>query len=656
MANSTVGTAYVQIVPSAQGIGGSISRALGRESDSAGTMAGKRITGKLKAAIGAAAIGTVVTAGIGKAISEGGKMEQSIGGIETLFKKSSDTMINYADQAYKTAGISANTYMEQATSFAASLLQSTGGNTAKAADAANQAVIDMSDNANKMGTSIEDIQNAYQGFAKQNYTMLDNLKLGYGGTKTEMERLLKDAEKISGQDYDISNLNDVYGAIHVIQEEMGITGTSAEEAASTLSGSFAAMKSAADNFLGNLALGRNIGPSMAALAETAATYLFGNLIPAIGNILRSLPEAMIAFVQSGIPRFMESGAALARSLAEGLQNTLSDTLATLPAMINFAFAKITLRLPNLLSQGIKLVENIVSGIVQGIPKLAASASKLISSFGNFIQKNYPVIMSKAGELIGRLAAGIIQNLPKIVAALAKLAVTMVKALVGMVPTMAKGGLNLIKGLAKGMGGAALSAVKSAMRKVINGISSPLKKAIGTIKGIVDTIRRHLSFSGLLAKVSSLFRNVKDKITAPIQKARELVKTAVDKIKGIFPLRLGKIFSGIKLPHFNISGGKIPWGIGGKGTKPNVSISWYKKGGVFEGPSVIGVGEAGREAVVPLSGKYMRPFAETIAKEMPHSSGTTYHIGDVKLEVSSLKDVATLEEIVTVFRRAKAYAR
>ena len=218
-----VGTAYVQIIPSAKGIKGKIQEELGGDAESAGKSVGGTLGSTIKGALAAAGIG----AAFSKAIGEGAALEQSIGGIETLFKDSSDKMLKYASQAYKTAGVSANTYMENVTSFSASLLQSVGGNTAKAADAANMAMIDMSDNANKMGTNIQDIQNAYQGFSKQNYTMLDNLKLGYGGTQKEMQRLLKDAQKITGQKYDISNLNDVYSAIHAIQGKLDITGTTA---------------------------------------------------------------------------------------------------------------------------------------------------------------------------------------------------------------------------------------------------------------------------------------------------------------------------------------------------------------------------------------------------------------------------------------------
>lgn len=241
------GKAYVQIIPSAEGISGKIKEALGdpvrAEGESAGEGFATKMVSAIKKAVAAAGLGKAISA----AITEGANLEQSIGGIETLFGDSADTMKQYAAQAYATAGVSANTYMEQATSFAASLVSSLGGDTAAAAETANQAIVDMSDNANKMGTSMEDIQNAYQGFAKQNYTMLDNLKLGYGGTQAEMQRLLEDAQELTGVEYDISNLDDVYNAIHVIQENLGITGTTAEEAASTFSGSFASMKAAAQN-------------------------------------------------------------------------------------------------------------------------------------------------------------------------------------------------------------------------------------------------------------------------------------------------------------------------------------------------------------------------------------------------------------------------
>nr|DAJ28505.1 MAG TPA: tail tape measure protein [Caudoviricetes sp.] len=283
-----IAQAYVQLIPSARGLTGKIQSILNPEASAAGQSAGQSLgsslVGVMTKVIAAAGIGKALSA----AISEGAALQQSLGGIETLFKGSADKVKGYANEAYKTTGLSANAYMENVTGFSASLLQSLGGDTNKAAETANMAMIDMSDNANKMGTSMESIQMAYQGFAKQNYTMLDNLKLGYGGTKQEMQRLLADAEKLTGVKYDINNLSDVYSAIHAIQENLDITGTTAKEAASTFSGSFESMKAAAQNVLGKLALGENILPSLHALLKTTSTFLFDNFLPMVGNIFSGL--------------------------------------------------------------------------------------------------------------------------------------------------------------------------------------------------------------------------------------------------------------------------------------------------------------------------------------------------------------------------------
>jgi hypothetical protein len=254
---------------------------------------------------------------------QGSDLQQSLGGIETLFKGSADKVKGYANQAYKTTGMSANAYMENVTSFSASLLQSVGGDTSKSADIANMAMVDMSDNANKMGTNMGDIQNAYQGFAKQNYTMLDNLKLGYGGTQAEMQRLLKDATKITGVKYDISNLADVYNAIHAVQGKLDITGTTAKEAASTFSGSMSAMKAAAQNVLGKMSLGMDIKPDLAALSSTISTFVFNNLIPMIMNIVTSLPTAIVSFLQSAGPAMVKGGQMMMQSLIDGLTSSNS---------------------------------------------------------------------------------------------------------------------------------------------------------------------------------------------------------------------------------------------------------------------------------------------------------------------------------------------
>lgn len=265
--------AYVQIVPSMEGLQGQLAKLFpdGIGGEQGGKM-GKNLGKSLLAAFGAYKVADKLGDVIKSAFSEGAALEQSIGGIETLFKSSAGKVEQYASDAFKTAGVSANEYMENVTSFSASLISSLGGDTAKAAEAAHTAMVDMSDNANKMGTNIADIQNAYHGFAKQNYTMLDNLKLGYGGTKTEMERLLADAEKISGIKYNIDNLADVYAAVHVIQGELDITGTTAKEAATTFSGSFGSMKAAAANLLGTLTNGGDVSKALDDLDESAGNF------------------------------------------------------------------------------------------------------------------------------------------------------------------------------------------------------------------------------------------------------------------------------------------------------------------------------------------------------------------------------------------------
>lgn len=596
---TTLANAYVQIIPSAKGMKSGMQKELDAAGGTAGESAGGRFAGSFKNIIGAAAIGTAVVAGITKSIKEGAALEQSIGGIETLFKSASDTVIKNADNAFRTAGISANSYMKQATSFSASLLQSLDGDTRKAAKYADTAIIDMSDNANKMGTNIEDIQNAYQGFAKQNYTMLDNLKLGYGGTKTEMERLLADASKISGQKYDISNLSDVYEAIHVIQGDLDITGTSAKEAATTLSGSFSAMKAAADNFLGNLALGRNIGSSMEGLASTASTFLFDNLVPAIGRILTSLPTALGTFIKKGVPQFMTAGKEMMDGIAKGFGNSGDIIKKALSGLTDLS-GMISKAAPGLVDTGMDLLQNLAQGIADGLPEFIESVPEIISNFADAAAKNAPKLAKGGLLIIKTLAVGIIKSIPVLIKTIPKIfkAYLNIWKSLGWV-NLGKLALTAIRnGIVKGIGALA-SIVRGKFNAVKTAITQPITAARNVLLNIVSAIKSRLSFSGLSGSVGRAFGAIKAKMTAPISSALSTIRSAVSKIRGIFPLRLGKIFSGIQVPHFNISGGKVPWGIGGKGVKPSVSVKWYKTGGIFNDPSVIGVGEAGSEAVVPL---------------------------------------------------------
>ena len=353
---------------------------------------GSKLKGGLATAakVGAAAVagaGTAVVA-IGKqAVEQYAEYEQLVGGVETLFKQSADTVMGYAENAYKTAGMSANEYMETVTSFSASLLQSLDGDTAAAAEKANLAITDMSDNANKMGTDMELIQNAYRGFAKSNYTMLDNLALGYGGTKEEMQRLLEDAEKISGIEYDISSYADIVDAIHVVQTEMGITGTTAKEASTTIQGSIDSMKSAYENFVTGL------GDQNADIAELStkllesAEVVAGNLLPVIENILSSIgtmmqekgPEMIEKFVSYAIeklPQIIELGLKMVLSLVKGLANNLPKLVSSVLDMIATIVKTFVSSIPDIVNVGKQIVE----GLWNGIKAMAGWIKNKVSDF------------------------------------------------------------------------------------------------------------------------------------------------------------------------------------------------------------------------------------------------------------------------------------
>ena len=413
---TAIAKAYVQIMPSAQGIKNSLTKAMGGDVAAAGVSAGKSLGGKLvgtlKGVITAAGIG----AALGKALTEGAALEQSLGGVETLFKGSADRVIAAADNAFRTAGVSANSYMKQVTSFSATLLQGLGGDTEAAASYADKAIVQMSDNANKMGTDIATIQYAYQGFAKDNYDMLDNLKLGYGGTQAEMARLINesgvlgDSIEVTAETVKDVPFNSIIDAIGVIQDELGITGTSAEEAATTLSGSFAAMKAAASNVLANLTLGRDLAPALEGLAEAVSTFLTGNLLPAVWNILSALPGALVTFVQS-----------LGGQLAQGLISWISTISPQLGASLQSAFAflkengnVITAAIISITSafaalKALNIATSIGSSIVtvaNGITTFIAAARNASSVFallqGAFIAFNpiVAIIVAAVGALAG----------------------------------------------------------------------------------------------------------------------------------------------------------------------------------------------------------------------------------------------------------------
>lgn len=401
MAEGTeLGKAYVQIIPSAQGIGAKLREALGDEPAKAGEAAGQSMGGRMmdmvKKAIAAAGIG----AAFSKALGEGAALEQSLGGVETLFGESADTVIKNAQRAYQTAGVSANSYMEQVTSFSATLLQGLGGDTAAAARYADQALVQMADNANKMGTDMTSIQMAYQGFAKDNYTMLDNLKLGYGGTQSEMARLINesgvlgDAVTVTAETVKDVPFDKIIEAIGVVQDELGITGTTAEEAATTLSGSLGAMKAAFANVLGGLTLGQDITPALEGLAETVTAFLFDNLLPAVGNILKGLPEAVWTALQNAAPQISEK----ISELLHGINPELGGMWDSLSAGVAQAMPGIQSALAGFVSWVQEHADTL-------IPLLASvfAGFKVFSTLSGIAAKLTPVITAVTG-LTGKLKA------------------------------------------------------------------------------------------------------------------------------------------------------------------------------------------------------------------------------------------------------------
>lgn len=341
-----------------------------------------------------AAAGTAIVA-IGKqAIEQYAEYEQLVGGVETLFKQSSDTVMGYAENAYKTAGLSANEYMNTVTSFSASLLQSLGGDTEAAAEYADMAITDMSDNANKMGTSMEMIQNAYQGFAKQNYTMLDNLKLGYGGTKEEMQRLLEDAEKLSGIEYDISSYADIVDAIHVVQDEMGITGTTAKEAATTIQGSLASMKGAWQNLLTGVA---DDNANFEVLVSNFVDSLVGvgeNIIPRINIVIQGLTQLITESSQTIIPLAVET-------LLQNLPSIVAAGMDLIMALVNGILDNIDM----LIDCTLELIDVVVNKLIENLPKLIDGGIRLIIALGRGLIEAIPQLVSKIPEIITAIIEG-----------------------------------------------------------------------------------------------------------------------------------------------------------------------------------------------------------------------------------------------------------
>lgn len=513
-----VAKAYVQIVPSARGIKGQLEKEMNPEAESAGQSVGGKLAGAIKGVIATAAIGKSLSA----TLMEGADLQQSIGGIETLFKDSAEKVKQNAANAYRTAGMSANEYMELTTSFSASLLSSLGNDTSKAADIADMAMTDMSDNANKMGTDMERITDAYQGFAKQNYTMLDNLKLGYGGTKTEMERLLADAQKITGVKYDINNLSDVYSAIHVIQGELGITGTTAKESAETFSGSLASMKAAFKNVLGNLSLGEDIGDELFALSETVSTFVVGNLIPMLGNVLKGVPQLFDGVVgmvvrsfnmlSDNAPEIVSQGAGLVTSLVTGI-------VTNIPYLIEGAWNLVTSFGEALLTADwMTIGQNLMSSIKEGLDiaagEILGTDGNIVGSVISAVQLNLPSVLEKGIEIVTNLANGILENLPTLISMAGNAITSFIGGILPMLPTVWQAGtdllLKLVDGVVKNLP-SIISAAGIAIGKFILVIGQNLPKILQTGIEILGKLASGLiqAIPELVGKIPQIIRSIQD---------------------------------------------------------------------------------------------------------------------------------------------------
>lgn len=502
-----------------------------------------------------------VVKSVGSALLNAGKSaidsyanyEQLIGGVETLFKDSSGIVENYANNAYKTAGLSANDYMETVTSFSASLLQSLKNDTSKSAEVADMAITDMADNANKMGTDMSMIQSAYQGFAKQNYTMLDNLKLGYGGTKSEMERLLKDAQKISGVKYNISNLSDIYNAIHVIQGELGVTGTTAKEASTTIQGSAASMKSAWGNLLTGIAdenadwntLVNNFVDSVKTAADNILPrveetfdgisllitdclgMLLYNIVPMGINLIQNLIDGMVSqfpdilasinnaigVITNGIvkmlPQIIQLGLKIILSLVQGISESLPTLIPQIVDTVLFIVDTLIDNIDLIIDAGIQLLIGLADGLIEALPELIDRIPEIIDKIVMAISNNLPKIIEAGVELIAKLAWGIVKSIPNLVAAVPKIFTSLFLGIASFSIQLIQKGAEIIKKIKEGLANGVRNVPeigKNLVKGVWNGIKDTTSWILDKIKGFGKSVLNGIKSIFGIHSPSTVFRD------------------------------------------------------------------------------------------------------------------------------------------------------
>lgn len=534
--------------------------------------------------VGGAVAGVATAFGVmtKKALDSYASLEQNIGGVETLFKDSSQSVVDNAKKAYKTAGLSANAYMETVTSFSASLLQSLGGDTKKAADYADRAIIDMSDNANKMGTSMGLIQNAYQGFAKQNYTMLDNLKLGYGGTKEEMQRLVQDASKMTdaqkelGVTVDGSSLSfgNIVNAISVMQKHLGIAGTTSEEASETISGSISSMKGAFDNFLNGTGSPKELAETMV----TAGKNVIRGLSEIVPRLLETLPEVkqlvqeniVQAFSEDNVKQMVESGKNIIMSLISGVTDSLPNILPVALNLIQFTADAIVSNIPILVQKGYELLDNVISGFVSAIPTALPKVLDFIQGIGDKIAEAAPALIKKGFDLLGKLVEGIVQAIPILIAKVPEIISTFANIINDNFPTILAKGVGLLWELIKGIISAIPDLIANApkiVRAIVdvimafnwlslgkniitffkNGISSMIGAVKNAGKSVYDAIKN--AITNLPSTLSNLGRSAIHSLSSTVSGLASSAKTAALKVASAIESAI------LKLPGRMLSIGK-----------------------------------------------------------------------------------------------------
>ena len=624
-----------------------ISNALGKIGSVAGAV-GKTVV----AGVGVAS-GAVVAMGK-SAIAAYADYEQLVGGVETLFKDSAKTVIENASKAYTTAGLSANEYMETVTSFSASLLQSLGGNTVKASEMADMAITDMSDNANKMGSDIETLKTAYAGFAKGQFTLLDNLKIGYGGTQEEMKRLLADAEKLSGIKYDISSYADIVDAIHVVQTEMGITGTTAKEASTTISGSLASMKSAWQNLLTGMGddtqdFGSLIDQFVASVGTVGENLLprieivLGGVVKLVQGLAPKIIEKIPELVSQLLPSIITASVSLVQAIVAVIPDLVNAIVAQIPAFVQGLVQIVTAlvqALPTIIptlieaftNTGTEMLGGLTTGLREKVPEFLSNALPMLVGFTEELSDNIGLLVDAGLDLIVGLCEGIIDSFPVLIANIPQIVINICSIINDNAPKLIVSAIHLIGQLILGIIQAiptliqnipkiieAIVSVITAFnwvnlgKNVVKGITDGIKNLPANLKGFaqnaVNNIKNAFTGGGIGGVVSGVFNGIKNSIGNILGGAFSVVKNAIKNIKELF--KFSWSLPHLKLPHFGIS--PSGWKIGDllKGSIPKLSINWYAKamnnpmimtkptifGYDAEGGKLLGGGEAGSELVV-----------------------------------------------------------